>query len=298
MFNGGAFPSLADIAAVTGNGNNNSGNGNGWGDGNGWWVLIILFALFGWGGNRWGGGDNSGSNNGNGGSCSTMYIPYPMGLGSSGSYMGFSEAAVQRGFDNQGIMNKLNGLENGICSLGYDQLAQMNNLGNTVTQTGWQIQNAIQQDTIAGMQRAFGLQSQIADCCCENRAAIAQVRYDAATNTCAITNAVSNAARDIIDNANANYRALHEENVQAQLAAKDSKIAEQASLIAALNNSVSQANQTRELINTLRPCPEPCYITCNPWGCNGYGGAGYGYQNAFYQQVPQTCGSNSRACCN
>ena len=40
-------PSLADIAAVTDGNRNNSG----WGDGNGWWVLIILFALFGWGGN-------------------------------------------------------------------------------------------------------------------------------------------------------------------------------------------------------------------------------------------------------
>lgn len=53
-------PSIADIAAVT-DGNRNSG---GWGDGNGWWVLIILFALFGWGGNR-----GLGGGYGNGGGC-------------------------------------------------------------------------------------------------------------------------------------------------------------------------------------------------------------------------------------
>ena len=55
MFGGGAMPSLADIAAVTGNNN----NGDGFGGNNGWWVLIILFALFGgWG--RGGYGDQQG----------------------------------------------------------------------------------------------------------------------------------------------------------------------------------------------------------------------------------------------
>lgn len=58
MFNTGAMPSLADIAAVTGNKND-----GGWGDGNGWWVLIILFAIFGgWGNGGWGGnGANGGA---------------------------------------------------------------------------------------------------------------------------------------------------------------------------------------------------------------------------------------------
>lgn len=50
MFNMGSAPSLADIAAVT-----KDGNGDGWGNGNGWWVLIILFAIFGGWGNGWGG---------------------------------------------------------------------------------------------------------------------------------------------------------------------------------------------------------------------------------------------------
>lgn len=50
MFNMGSAPSLSDIAAVT-----KDGNGDGWGNGNGWWVLIILFAIFGGWGNGWGG---------------------------------------------------------------------------------------------------------------------------------------------------------------------------------------------------------------------------------------------------
>lgn len=116
MFNNAAI-SPADIAAVTRNSNN-----DGFCDGNGWWILIILFALFGWGG----------YGNGNWNGCGSQSSNY------------YTDAALQRGFDNQSVMNKLNGLENGICSLGYDQLAQMNGINTNIMQTGYGIQNAIQ----------------------------------------------------------------------------------------------------------------------------------------------------------
>lgn len=244
MFNSGS-PSIADIAAVT-DGNRNSG----WANGDGWWALIILFALFG----GWGRGGLFG---GNGGGCDSACA---------------TVGDVQRGFDNQGVTNKLNGLENGLCSLGYDQLAQMNTLGNTVIQTGYQIQNAIQQDTIAGMQQANAIQSQLADCCCENRQAIAQVRYDMASDTCAVTTAIANAARDITENQNANYRALHDEIVANRIEDKNAQIADLQSQVQALNLAQSQANQNQYLISQLRPCPQPAYITCNPWGGQIYGG--------------------------
>ena len=245
MFNSGS-PSIADIAAVTDN-NRNSG----WANGDGWWALIILFALFG----GWGRGGLFGGN-GNGGcdsACATV-------------------GDIQRGFDNQGVTNKLNGLENGLCSLGYDQLAQMNAISNTVTQTGYQIQNAIQQDTIAGMQQSNALQSQLADCCCETRQAIAQVRYDMASDTCAVTTAIANATRDITENQNANYRALHDEIVANRIEDKNAQIADLQSQVQALNLAQSQANQNQYLISQLRPCPQPAYITCNPWGGQPYGG--------------------------
>lgn len=110
MFNNAAI-TPADIAAVTRN------SGDGFGDGNGWWVLIILFALFGWGGYGYGNGRGNG------------------GQGASD----FTDSAIQRGFDNQSVMNKLNGLENGLCSLGYDQLAQMNGINTNIMQTGFGI---------------------------------------------------------------------------------------------------------------------------------------------------------------
>lgn len=222
MFNETA-PSLSDIAAVTNNRNNGFDNGNGW------WVLIILFALFG----GWG-------RNGQFGSTSWSGTPA-------------TNAEVQAGFNNQGVTNKLNGLENGICSLGYDQLNQMNGL-----------QNAIQQAQFAQMQSANNIQSQLANCCCENRQAVTQVRYDMATDTCAITNAVNSAARDITENQNANYRALHDEIVANRMEDKNARIAELQSQVQALNLAQSQSNQNQYLINQLRPCPVPAYQVPSP----------------------------------
>lgn len=238
MFNSSA-PSIADIAAVTGGGNNGWGN-----NGDGWWVLIILFALFG----GWGRGGVFGNGNGSGcdGACATV-------------------GDIQRGFDNQGVMNKLNGIEQGLSQLGYSDLQQFGNISNGLCQLGYQTQNAITQAQIAQMQSANALQSQLADCCCENRAAIAQVRYDMSTDACAIQNAITSAARDITDNQNANYRALHDEIIANRMEDKNEQIADLRSQVQALNLAASQQNQNRYLIDQLRPCPTPAYVTANPW---------------------------------
>ena len=103
-----------------------------------------------------------------------------------------------------------------------------------------------------------------------------------ATDTCAITTAINQAAQQIMQNDNANYRQLHDEQVAIQMQAKDAKIQEQAALINSLNLAQSQANQNQYLINTLRPCPVPSYQVQNPWATSQYGGC---------------CGSNSN-CCN
>ena len=173
---------------------------------------------------------------------------------------------IQRGFDNQGVMNKLNGIEQGLSQLGYSDLQQFGNISNGLCQLGYQTQQAVTQAQIAQMQSANALQAQLADCCCENRAAIAQVRYDMSTDACAIQNAIASAARDITDNQNANYRALHDEIVANRMEDKNEQIADLRSQVQALNLAASQQNQNRYLIDQLRPCPTPAYITCNPWG--------------------------------
>ena len=243
MFNSN-MPSLSDIAAVTGNRND-----GGWGDGNGWWVLIILFAIFGgWGGNNgWG-------NNGNGGYAATAA----------------TQADIQRGFDTSAVTNKLNGLENGLCDGFYSMntavMSGMNTLQNAIQQAStanlqntYTLQNAIQQDTVANMQNTNSISRQLADCCCENRAAIAQVRYDNATNTCAITTAINQLGQTIIQNDNANYRALHDELVAIQMANKDAKIAELTAMNNALNLAASQQAQNAYLVEQMKRCSG---VTC------------------------------------
>lgn len=243
MFNSN-MPSLSDIAAVTGNRND-----GGWGDGNGWWVLIILFAIFGgWGGNNgWG-------NNCNGGYAATAA----------------TQADIQRGFDTSAVTNKLNGLDNGLCDGFYSMntavMSGTNTLQNAIQQAStanlqntYTLQNAIQQDTVANMQNTNSISRQLADCCCENRAAIAQVRYDNATNTCAITTAINQLGQTIIQNDNANYRALHDELVAIQMANKDAKIAELTAMNNALNLAASQKAQNAYLVEQMKRCSG---VTC------------------------------------
>lgn len=235
MFNSN-MPSLSDIAAVTGNRND-----GGWGDGNGWWILIILFAIFGgWGNNGYGAGNGSG------------YVATAA-----------TQADIQRGFDTSAVISKLDGLSNGLCdgfyAMNTSVLTGVNSIQNSIQQAStanlqntYTLQNAIQQDTVANMQNTNSISRQLADCCCENREAIAQVRYDMATNTCAITNAINQMGQNIMQNCNANYRQLHDEMVAMQLAAKDEKIAEQASLIQSLNLAASQQAQNAYLVEQMK----------------------------------------------
>ena len=275
MFNGTNGVSLADIAAVTGKDNNDS-----WENGNGWWILIILFAIFG----GWGNGGYGWGNNGTSGGVT----PYATSA--------VTQADLQRGFDTQSIVGKLDGITNGLCdgfyAINTSVLSGTNSIQNAVQQAStanlqntYAIQQAINADTIANMQNTNSLQSQLADCCCQNREAIQGVNYNLATDTCAITTAIAQQTQDIMNNCNANYRALHDELVQAQLDAKDAKIAEQASAIQALNLSASQQAQNTYLVNALKPAPIPAFPAANLYGglygnstcagCNGTGSIGF-----------------------
>ena len=111
---------------------------------------------------------------------------------------------------------------------------------------------------------------QAANCCCENRAAVAQVRYDMATQACDTRNTVQNATRDIVENQNANSRAILDFLTNSKM--RDLESANQELRLAA-----SQAAQNNYLISQLRPTPIPAYASCNPWagsytGCSGCSG--------------------------
>lgn len=209
------------------------GNGNGMFGNDSWIGLIIILALL------------SGNFGGFGG----------FGGGNSGV-----ANEVQRGFDNQSVLNKLNGLENGLCDGFYSQNTTMLQGFNGLQQTAMNgfhgVDNAIC-NLGYNVQSGFnGLSAQLAQCCCDNRAAIADVKYQMATDTCDIKHAINDSTRNILDFlVNDKIATLQAENQNLKLKA-------------------SQAEQNAYLVNELRPCPVPAYITCNPYSASY--GIGYG----------------------
>lgn len=202
--------------------------GGGFGGENGWWVILFIILLFGWGRNGYG------NNNG-----SVM----------DGYVLASDFATVER---------KLDAVNNGIC----DSTFALNNSINGGFATA-ELSRANQQAAL--MQQLNAMQMQSQECCCENRAAIAQVRYDMATQACDTRNTVQTAARDIVENANANSRAILDFLTQSKL--QDLQSANQELRLAA-----SQAAQNNYLISQLRPTPIPSYPSCNPWASGSYNG--------------------------
>lgn len=243
MFNGN-YPSVADIAAVTDNNRNN----NGWGFGGDWWAWIILFAMFGWGNGGWGG--NWGNGN------------------------GMTEAVLQRSMDTQSILSKLDGINSGICSLGYDQLNQMNGINQTIMQTGWALERSNQANAVASMQNQFALQQLISNCCCENKSLLAQMKYDMATSDCSIKTLMQQLFQQLMWGQQNNFRDLSQliENKFCQLtmAQKDETIA---TLRQQLNNcdrdGALEALYNR-LTAYLKPPAMPAYPACNPNGVGNW----------------------------
>ena len=247
MFNTGNCPSVPIVANLDGN------NGNNWNDGSWLWFLIVVFAIFGGWGNGFGG--FGGGING--------------GVGSE----------IQRGFDNQAVISKLDGLSNGLCdgfyAMNNSMLTGFNGINTNIMQTGYGIQQAINADTVANMQNTNALQSQIANCCCETREAIQGVNYNMATNTCALQNTMNNNTRDIIDSQNAGTRAILDFLTQdkiATLTAENNDLRRAASQDRqnALLTSAMSA-QTNQIINAVNPAPIPAYTVPNP---NAYYGCG------------------------
>lgn len=241
MFGGSSAPSIADIAAVTGG--NNGGWNNGWG-GDGWWVLIILFALFG----GWGRGGAFGGNGGSGcgcdGACATV-------------------GDIQRGFDNQGVTNKLNGLEQGLSQLGYADLSQFNNITNGLCQLGYQTQAVVND-----------VSRQLADCCCETREAIQGVNYNIAQGFANQGYQLQQCCCDLKQSIADSTRAITDQLNQFRMEDKNDTIAELRSQVQALNLAQSQANQNTYLVGQLRPTPVPAYQVANPYAGFGYGCCG------------------------
>lgn len=227
--------SASDVALLTGNNNGFGGNGD-----NAWW--IILFLIFGWGRNGFGGG-------------------YGGGSGVADNYVLATDFAT--------IERKLDGVNSGICDSTFALNNTMTNGFANVQQTLCQgfsgVNQAISNSSFNTERGLWNLSSQFADCCCQTQRAIDGVNYNMAINTNGIQQTLCSTTRDLIENQNANYRALHDEIVANRMEDKNAQIAAQQNEINALRLAASQAKQNSYLVNELRPCPIPAYITCNPY---------------------------------
>lgn len=276
-------------------GGNNGGFG-GWGGDNGWWIILLfLFALGGWG-NGFGGGYGGGGS-----------IPYIMNS--------TTNADVQRGFDQQSVMFGINGLQSGISGLstqlcnstadiqqslcnGFAGVNATVNSGFANAETAANSRQMANMNQMFGAQTAMmqgfnGVQSQLADCCCENRLGIADLKYTVATENCADRTQSMQNTRDIIDAQNRGTQAIIDklcqlelDGVKAQVEAKNDRISELQTQLnmatlresqTAQNAFISQgfANEVDALYNRLNSCPVPTtpvygrtpIFTCQNNGC-------------------------------
>ena len=206
--------SLADIRAAT---HDDDGYG---GQGSWFWIVVLFLFMFGFGRNgMWGNNDSNGA---------------------------LTRAEMTDGFNNQSILNKLNGIENGLCQGFYAQ-------NNTALQGFSTIGNQIMQ---------FAMK----ECCCETNRNIDAVRYENSKNTCEITTAIHNEG----EQTRALIQANTIQNLRDRLEAKSQELQ-------TANFQLSQQAQNATLINELRPCAKPAYITCSPYQARTFGcGCGCG----------------------
>lgn len=275
-------------------GGNYGGNGGfGFGGDSAWLLLFIL--LCGWG-NGFGGGFGGGA------------MPFMMGMdGGFGLYPWLNNSQhISDGFRDQNLATAINGVQNSVTSgFGDVQNALCGGFAGvnaTVNSGVSAITSQLYANTIADLERSFAsqtastqgmnsIQSQLAQCCCDNRAATADLKYTVATEACADRAAISDALKDVIAANTASTQRILDQLCADKLEAKNDEIqnlrqqlnmADLRASQTAQNAFISQgfANEVDALYNRLNSCPVPTtpvygrtpIFTCNQQagcGCNG-----------------------------
>lgn len=213
------------------------------------WIVVIL-AIFGWGGNGFGWGGNNGNLNNaltRGELCQDMNFQ-DLESGVRGIQQSLSDGFA---LQNVNFTDRLDNLSTQVAT-GFDAV----NLA--IVNDGYQTRNAATQNMIANMQNTYAIQNAIQQGFCDNRAGFAQIAYNQATDTCAIQNTINNVARDITQNANENTKAIIDFLVQDKISTLQQENQE-------LRLRASQEAQNNYLVSELRPCAKPAYITCSPY---------------------------------
>lgn len=225
---------------------NYGGGFGGLGADGGWWIILFII-LFGAGG--WGRG-------------------YGNGGGSDPSY------AVQAGFNQAALTSGITDLQQAVC--------------NGVATVAGAVQNGFAQAEIsanarqmADMQQNFALQQGLNNCCCENRAAVADLKYTVSQEACNDRQAVNDALVTLGNQLNAGIQSIKDEFCADRLSRKDEIIAELRSQLNERDRLASQSAQTAqieagqrllasEIENFVRPQVNPCYVVPNPNCCPNY----------------------------
>lgn len=229
-----------------------SGGFGGLGNDGAWWIilLVILFGGNGWGYNRNGGGNGSGSE-------------------------------IQAGFNQAALTSGITDIQSSLCN-GFA------NVVNAVQNGFAQGEISANSRQMADMQQNFALQQQLSQCCCDNRAATADLKYTIATEACSDRQAVTDALVSLTNQMNAGIQSLKDEFCNDRLARKDEIIAELRSQInerdrLAANGAMEAriiANneaQTTALEQYLAPVPRPAFIVQNPNCCQQQACSGCGF---------------------
>ena len=256
---------LSGFLAGQGDGGGNKGGMFG---GDGSWIFAIIILAMVFGGGQWGGlGGGFGGGGGGGGGR----VAFAEGWA--------TQADVRAAVDQQTLISKLDqqtygladtftalnntlnsnfrGIDNAMCTLGYNTQQGFNNLSHQLSDCCCETRAAIQANTTQGVMNTNAIQQQIASCCCDLEKMNMQNRFDAAQANCGTLQAIDKLGDRIIGYmADRDTQNLRDELQGYRLAA-------------------SQMKQNQYLIDQLRPCPVPAYITCNPFAAS----YGTGYNN-------------------
>ena len=255
----------ADIAAVVGNRN---GDGFGWGGDGGLLTILLILALFGGGfgfGGGWGGGFG-----GFGGMYEFPWLLTGQQGINNNTNAGFRDSMLQDGITS--VRDGIAGLSTQLCGCcsdmqmalangfaGVEQGANARQMANM--QSNFALQNAINQGFNA-------TQAQLAQCCCDQRLATADLKYTIATEECATRNAAAMNTRDIVESGNRNSQAILDKLCQLELDGLKQDNANLRTQLNMANLAASQTAQTAELrqsgatqlnqlVSELRSCPIP-----------------------------------------
>lgn len=263
------------VAPMGNNGNGFGGFGGDWG----WIVLLLLLA----GNGGWGNGFGGGFGN------AQLGYDFPWLLNgqnniNANTNEGFRDVMLNDGITS--IKDGINGLSTQLCNgfAGVEQGANARQIANM--QTDFAMQNAIN----AGFN---GVQSSLANCCCENRLGIADLKYTVATENCADRQALNEGVRDIIANQTASTQKILDQLCAERIERKDDEIANLRQQIAMKDLAASQvaqnafiaqgfSNEVDQLYNRLNNCPvptTPVYGRTPIFTCNSNNGCGCGCGN-------------------